>query len=530
MTSSSSGTDQSRILDFLARVDRRLRVQEALGALTLGLWGLSGVLLVTKLAGLWERTPIRSLVLLIYGVAVAALVAWSYRRRKGLSAPAGIADLRSDAKDALKSALVFIGLPERTRWMNFQIHRTAALADGLSPSEVTPTTLPRPLLYSSGLAFVLAALLSWNPRWLQEVDATSWLSSVVQENEAAEGTEEERAELVAEDPEKLSELETAVERLRELELDSPEMLRDLEQAREALAASRLDMEELEAELERMGAELEAAPGLQDLAEALKSHDAEKAAELLRELAKRLSEAKTSEELASLLESLQKANVQQQDLAELLERLEKAQGNLSAEALAEMAQALEQAADQLEAMGDQMTEPLEAMGEEMQSLQASLGQQQQAPGQAQEGQQQQSGGQATQSASGMMSSQLQMAQFQGDPSNAVPMDAGPAGDATGPGGGQEPVLGEATTLDVQLEMEVLQTEKRDEPVPEEIFERLSREEKSTLNYEAVTRRGSFAEEDVLSREKVPWPYRSLVRRYFLSMVENSESKSESGSEK
>jgi hypothetical protein len=111
-----------------------------------------------------------------------------------------------------------------------------------------------------------------------------------------------------------------------------------------------------------------------------------------------------------------------------------------------------------------------------------------------------------------------------------VDAGPAGDATGPGGGQEPVLGEATTLDVQLEMEVLQTEKRDEPVPEEIFERLSREEKSTLNYEAISRRGSFAEEDTLRHEKVPWPYRSLVRRYFLSIVENSESKSESGSEK
>ena len=83
---------------------------------------------------------------------------------------------------------------------------------------------------------------------------------------------------------------------------------------------------------------------------------------------------------------------------------------------------------------------------------------------------------------------------------------------------------------ELEMEVLQTEKRDEPVPEEIFERLSREEKSTLNYEAISRRGSFAEEDVLGQEKVPWPYRSLVRRYFLSIVENSETKSESGSQK
>jgi hypothetical protein len=529
MTRSSNGTDQSRILDFLAQVDRRLRVQETLGGLTLGLWVLSGVLLFSKLAGLWERPPIRTFVFLIYGAALAALLVWSYLRRKGLSAPAGVADFRADTKDALKSALVFIGLPERTRWMDFQIHRTAALADGLSAAEVTPTALPRPLLYAAGLALVLGALFSWNPRWLREVDATAWLSSIAAQDPGV-AAEEEPAELTAEDLEKLSELDDAVEKLRELQLDSPETLRDLEKAREELAAARLDMEQLEAELERMGAELESAPGLADLAEALKSHDAERAAELLRELAKRLSEAKTSEELASLLESLKKANVQQEDLADLLERLEKAQGNLSEEALAEMAQALEQAASELEEMGDQMTQPLESMGEEMQSLQAALGQQQGAPGQPQEGQQQQPGGQATQSASGMMSNQLQMAQFQGDPSNAVPVDAGPAGDATGPGGGQEPVLGEATTLDVQLEMEVLQTEKRDEPVPEEIFERLSREEKSTLNYEAISRRGSFAEEDTLRHEKVPWPYRSLVRRYFLSIVENSESKSESGSEK
>jgi hypothetical protein len=131
---------------------------------------------------------------------------------------------------------------------------------------------------------------------------------------------------------------------------------------------------------------------------------------------------------------------------------------------------------------------------------------------------------------MMSSQLQMAQFQGDPSSAVPVDAGPAGDATGPGGGAEPVLGEATTLDVQLEMELLKTEERDEPIPEEIFERLSRQEKSTLNYEALSQRGSYAEDSALGHESIPWLYRSLVKQYFLSIVSIAEDKSESGSTK
>jgi hypothetical protein len=202
--------------------------------------------------------------------------------------------------------------------------------------------------------------------------------------------------------------------------------------------------------------------------------------------------------------------------------------MSPEAMAEMAQALQDAANQLESMGEQMAadQSQEAMGQQPQSLQAGMGQQQQqGAGQQQQGQQQQAGGQATQSA-GMASSQLQMAQFQGDPSSAVPVDAGPAGDATGPGGGQEPVLGEATTLDVQLEMELLKTEERDEPIPEEIFERLSRQDKSTLNYEALAERGSYAEDAALRHESIPWTYRSLVKEYFLSIVSKSEAKSES----
>ena len=527
MNQSTNTTDRNRILGFLAPVDRRLRVNEAIEGLTLALWALCGLLPVSRLFGIWERPVPRTALLLIYSAALAGFIAWRFTRRKGLKRPAGVADARSDSKDALKSSLDFIGLPERTRWMDFQIHRTADLAQGLSPTEIAPTVLPRRLYYATGLAFGLAAVLSWNPAWLQEVDATTWFSA--SDPLTAEAASEEDGAF-PEEEERLQELEEALETLRQRELEMPETLRDLQAAKEALTASRLEMEQLEMDLENLGAELESTPALAELAEAMKSKDAEKAAELLRSLAEKLKNAPTSEELQALLESLKDANVQQGDLADLLEKLEKAQGSMSQEALAEMAQALQDAADQLESMSEQMAadQALEAMGEELQSLQAAMGQQQQA-GQQQPGQQQQAGGQATQSA-GMMSSQLQMAQFQGDPSSAVPVDAGPAGDATGPGGGQEPVLGEATTLDVQLEMELLKTEEREEPIPEEIFERLSRQEKSTLNYEALSQRGTYAEDSALGHESIPWLYRSLIKQYFLSIVSKSEAKSESGSEK
>jgi len=523
----SATTDQNQILGFLARVDRRIRLHEGLDALTTGLWALSALLVLSKLFGVWEYPTARVVLLLIYGTALAGFVAFRGLRRKGLARPAGVADARSDSKDALKSSLDFIGLPERTRWMEFQIHRTAGLAEGLSPAEIAPAAPSKSLYYSAALAIGLAALLSWNPMWLQEVDATTWFTAG--EALIAEAVGED-GEPLPEEPKQLEELDQAIEALRRRELEMPETLRDLQAAKDALAASRLEMEQLESDLENLGAQLESTPSLAELAEAMKSKDAEKAAELLRSLAEKLKSAQTSEELQALLESLKDANVQQADLAELLERLEKAQGTMSPESLAEMAQALQDAARELESMGEQMAadQAMEAMGEEMQTLQAGMGQQQQA-GQQQQGQQQQSGGQATQSA-GMMSSQLQMAQFQGDPSSAVPVDAGPAGDATGPGGGQEPVLGEATTLDVQLEMELLKTAERDEPIPEEIFERLSRQEKSTLNYEALTQRGSYAEDSALGHESIPWVYRSLVKQYFLTIVSKSEAKSEAESPK
>ncbi|HEY7699744.1 MAG TPA: hypothetical protein VIE88_15080 [Vicinamibacteria bacterium] len=527
MNESTNTTDQNLILGFLGRVDRRLRVNEGIEGLTLGLWALSALLVLSRLFGVWERPVPRTGLLLIYGVSLAGFLFWSVTRRKGLRLPAGVADTRTDSKDALKSSLDFIALPDRTRWMDFQIRRTAELARGFSPTEVAPTVLPKPLYYAVGLVLGLAALLSWNPVWLQEADARTWFTGGDSLTADAASTEEA---VLPKEEEKLKELDQAIEALRQQQLEMPETLQDLQAAKDALAASRLEMEKLEMDLEKLGAELESTPALADLAEAMKSKDAEKAAELLRSLAEKLKNAPTSEELQALLDSLKDANVQQADLAELLSRLEKAQGEMSPESLAEMAQALEDAAKQLESMGEQMAseQATESMGEEMQSLQAAMGQQQ-ASGKQQPGQQQQAGGQATQSA-GMTSSQLQMAQFQGDPSSAVPVDSGPAGDATGPGGGQEPVLGEATTLDVQLEMELLKTEEPKEPVPEETFERLSRQEKSTLNYEALTQRGSYAEDSALEHESIPWLYRSLVKQYFMSIVTKAESKSESGPSK
>jgi chromosome segregation ATPase len=410
--------------------------------------------------------------------------------------------------------------------MDVHIERSADTADELSPPLVAPTVVPRPLLYASGIGVALVTLFSWNPGWLQELERTEFFTPSRQDQ--VEHIEEllDQARALAPEEEKLEELSEALERLRKHDIELSEALQELSDAQEALAASQAEMDRLEMDLEELGAQMESTPALAELSEALKSQNTEEVAELLRELAERISDAQSSEELRALLESLKNANLQNEELAAMMENLEQAAGDLTAEDLAQMAEALESLAEQMENLGQQMAaqQDMDQMGQEMQQLEASLGEQQ--AGQQQQGEQQQSPGQA-QSQAGMMSSQMQMAQMQGDPASAVPVDAGPAGDTTGPGGpGEDEVLGEATTLEVQLEMEVLSPEELDEPVPEEIFERLSREEKSTLNYEDIQTPGSYAEESAMERDSVPWQYRSLVKRYFLSILtQSSESSSE-----
>ena len=325
--------------------------------------------------------------------------------------------------------------------MELQIERSADAAEELSPAELAPLVVPRPLYFASGAGIALFTLFAWNPGWLQELEQADFLTM-----DRAESTEEieellDRAEALAPEEEKLEELSEALDQLRRRDIELSETLQDLREAQESLAASQMDMDRLEMDLEQIGEQLESTAALGDLAEALKSQNAEEAAELLRELAERLANAESSEELQALLEALKNANVQNQDLAEMMENMEQAAGDMSAEDLAQMAQALEAMAESMENLGQQMAaqQNMDQMGEELQQLQASMGEQQ--PGQQQQMGQQQASGQAMQSQAGMMSNQMQMAQMQGDPSSAVPVDAGPAGDTTGPGGGsEEQVLG------------------------------------------------------------------------------------------
>jgi hypothetical protein len=109
-----------------------------------------------------------------------------------------------------------------------------------------------------------------------------------------------------------------------------------------------------------------------------------------------------------------------------------------------------------------------------------------------------------------------------PESEDPMGGNPDGIPMGPVVEKIASEIEALPLEVQLEREMLEpTEDPEEPVPEEITQEASREAQSELEYENVRGRSDYVESDVMSAERIPWPYRDIVKRYFQTLQRKTE---------
>ena len=113
---------------------------------------------------------------------------------------------------------------------------------------------------------------------------------------------------------------------------------------------------------------------------------------------------------------------------------------------------------------------------------------------------------------------------------MPLDAGPAGNMTGPGGGGESeVFGAVTSLEVQLEMEAIPAPFDEEPVPEQTIERQSRREDASVAYDSVRPLEEYADEAAARNNPIPAGLRPLVRAYFLMIRETATAPEEASAE-
>ena len=104
-----------------------------------------------------------------------------------------------------------------------------------------------------------------------------------------------------------------------------------------------------------------------------------------------------------------------------------------------------------------------------------------------------------------------------------------GHATREGGEeQELVQGELSTLEVELQREILAIpEEEDEEELEEQEELVIEAEASQLKFQTVESLSEFAEQELMQTETVPWSYRDLVRGYFQTMRKRDNQKEDEG---
>ncbi len=485
-----------RSLDLRLRVSRLLRDFAWFGA------ALALSLVLPRLGG--EGIP-----LLVAAVAVlgAGLLAWRFAAGGSLSAAAVAGDRGGGLPDEFSSAQWFFSQPRQTAWEAHQITRARDIADRWAPSALVPVAAPRATLGAALSCALLVVALPFFDGPLIPADLRARLASSLAGgsgdpetpgDELAPGETAEDARLEARSPEEV------LEALRAGELRAPEEAAGDEDALQAALARAMEEQAFGESSEEVTA------ALAGLADSLED------AEWMEGLAEAMQGAATAEELKALLESLE------------------AEGAL-AEAADGMADMLEAGMDPDAAL-QQLAENMQAMdGESMQAPGGGEGQQMPFPGEGEGGGQPQAG-EGGEPADGMpqgaagLSGAVQMMAAEGQLGTPMPMDAGPAGNMTGPGGGGESeIFGDATSLEVQLAMEAIPPSGDIEAIPEQIIERQSRREDATVDFDSVSALDEYTDETVARTREIPAGLRPLVRAYFLMIRETVITEEQEGAQ-
>lgn len=535
----SNGSSQFIIHGVLKRIDRKVRLNRVIDhfsiALCLVLATIVSVQLIRMVVPV--ATPETWLIVAIAGGVYAAYLLWSQIGARQLGLAAGVADSRGRLYDELKSAYWFMGQDHHTDWTDAQVERATETARHLQVRRLVPTEVPQRFWVALGLAAILVGLgfVPSGPPLLtfagaqtpgdgltveQEGQLEEIRDLVDQAQQLEEATPEDE-QLVAEAQERIEE---AMRRLEAEELSMEELTRELREAQNALEEGNLDMAAMQEALDDLAQDLEGSQELGDLAQAMQNQDMGEAAEMMRQLAENL-QSMSPEQMQQMSEQMQQAaQGDQQSMQELMEALQEAAEAMSEEQTAQAQESMQQAADAMQQMSQRMEaqQMMNQAGQQMQQMQQSMSEQQLAQQMQQMMPSEQSGGESQEGSMSMPSDDVQKTASSGETGDPSDQQGGPAGHATSEAmEGAEMQLGQATTLDVQLEMEVLDKqedplEPEEPPDPEEIFQEASQQETATVEYRNVRRPSDYAEGSALSVEQIPWRYRNLVKRYFLAI--------------
>jgi hypothetical protein len=521
-------TERSTITAVLRRIDLKVRFNQGLYHLAVAACLVLGTLVLIELAPLLVpvSVPPDSLIIVMGSAAFLMFLVWSQFGGGRLARAAGVADTRAGLQDELKSAYWFMRRDDASPWVALQVGRAAATAGRLDVRRLVPIAVPGRFLGVALGLFVVLQLLAFVPSDGPLLTFTA-VSDSVQAERAREAYVEEIRDLIDGEGEELLDedalafLEDALEELQAEETSIDELLRDLRDAEDALEEGNLEMAAMRDALEELVDDLSGSPELAEFIEALGDLDLSEAADLLRELSERLSGLDLPE-LANLQERLQQAaQLDAPVIEDLLAALQEAAEALSEDRLADAQEAMEQIAQALQELADRQSrqQSNNEAAERAEALQDALAQEQLGS----------DGESAAQSAQARSVAGQEMDASMAQPSSSVSRSegspregsqSGPAGNATGDPGDGDLELGAATTLEAALALEIIEgnTPDQDEPAldPEDLFQEASRQQSSIVQYRDVQAPSQYSQGSALNAERIPWRYRSLVRKYFLAI--------------
>lgn len=520
-------TERSTITAVLRRIDLKVRFNQTLQHLSIAACLVLGALLLIEAAPLLVpvSVPPGDLIVSAGAAAFLAFLVWSQVGGWRLERAAGVVDQRADLNDEIKSAYWFMRQGDSSPWVDLLVGRAAGTARRLDPRRLVPVTIPKRF----GIAFALFGLLeamaflpSEGP--LLTFGPASDSSRFERQQEAyaddiRDLIDGEGDELL--DEEALALLEEVLEELEAAETSFDDVLRDLRGAQDALDEGNLEMAATRDALEELLEEFMGSNELAEFADALRNQDLSEAAEGLRDLSEQLNDL-TGQDLADLGDRLQAASdIDEPVIDELLAALEEAAAAISEDRLSDAQEALERVAAALEELAGRQArqEANNEASEAAEAMQQAMAQRGGSPGltEMQMAQSQSISGESSDASVASPSSEVTRSDG-GSPEN----QGGPAGNATGDpsGGGLE--LGASTTLEAQLALEVIEgsapesAEEERELDPEDLFQEASRQQSSIVQYRDVRAPSEYSQGSALNAERIPWRYRSLVKKYFLAI--------------
>jgi hypothetical protein len=514
------------ITAVLKRIDLKVRFNQTLQQLSVASCFVVGALLMIELAPLLipVRVPPGGWIVAMGSAVFLVFFVWSQRGGQQLERAAGVADVRAGLNDEIKSAYWFMRQDDPSLWVDLLVGRAAGTAHSLDPRRLVPVVIPK--LFGVALALLvllqLLALVPSNGPLFTFMSASDSLRFERVRDEYAEEIRDlidgQGDELLDEDARDL--LGDALEELLSEETYLDELLRDLQEAQDAFDEGNLETTATNDALDELMEGLAGLDELSEIADALGNQELGDAADLLRELAQQLDDLPTAG-LADLGNRLQDAAaVDEPVIEELLGALQMVADAIAENRLDEAREALERVAEELEEIARQWarqeanndaSDAAKAMQEELaQQAEGSLGE---ALGQVAQGQSRT--GQATEESMAPPSSEVTRSD-----GGSQETPAGASGHATGSPSGGELELGASTTLEAQLALEVIESEAREVPEeeldPEDLFQEASQQESAIVQYGDVRAPSEYSRGSVLNAERIPWRYRALVKKYFLSI--------------